>query len=129
MLSFRQSIDAILHLDEQLATNKQDASEETGAKTVEIPDDGVASETNVDGQKKSIASVYGPLKIKNHHRLHVDLTTLRVRMNRTMTMKSGRENVADIVELSHFVDLQWVLQGAHDDLLHTETFWNLVLKL
>ncbi|SPO20687.1 related to Serine protease [Ustilago trichophora] len=91
LLSFKQSIDVILYLDEQI-----DGSTVLGAALVEIPQDGVASTTNVDGEKKSIASVYGQVKIRNAARLHADLTTLK---------------------------------GAHDELLHTETFWDLILKL
>ncbi|CCF53845.1 uncharacterized protein UHO2_00936 [Ustilago hordei] len=91
LLSFKQSIDALLHLDEQLTIKPSLES-----VTVEIPQDGAASFTTVNGEKKPISSVYGKIRIRNADRLHADLTTLK---------------------------------GAHDDLLHTETFWNLILKL
>lgn len=90
LLSFKQSIDVLLHLDQQLSS--PDCSSET---VVEIPEDGLASTTLVNGDKKSIASVYGQVKIKASH-LYADLTTLK---------------------------------GGHDDLLHTETFWDLLLAL
>ncbi|CDS00697.1 related to Serine protease [Sporisorium scitamineum] len=89
LLSFKQSIDVLLHLDQQLSSSNSDGT------TVAIPEDGVASTTIVDGEK-SIASVYRDVKIRNASQLFADLTSLR---------------------------------AAHDDLLHTETFWNLLLDL
>lgn len=73
LLSFKQSIDVILHLDEQLTRDAASAG-----TAVEIPEDGIASTTLVNGAKKSLASVYGNIKIRNADRLHADLTTLRV---------------------------------------------------
>lgn len=72
LLSFKQSIDALLHLDEQLIGSTADAA------VVQIPHDGLASTTTVDGEKKSVASLYGKVAIKNSDRLHADLTTLKV---------------------------------------------------
>ncbi|SNX81437.1 related to Serine protease [Melanopsichium pennsylvanicum] len=91
LLSFKQSMDVIKHLDEQLSAGALHAG-----KAVDIPEDGIASLTNVDGVQKKVSDVYGKVVIKNSNRLHADLTTL---------------------------------SGAHDDLLHTEIFWNLILKL
>ncbi|TKY90156.1 hypothetical protein EX895_000154 [Sporisorium graminicola] len=91
LLSFKQSIDALLHLDQQLSTSRSGSD-----AIVTIPDDGLASTTLVDGDKKSIASIYPNVKIRNASRLFADLTSLR---------------------------------GAHDGLLHTETFWDLILAL
>ncbi|GAC96699.1 alpha/beta hydrolase fold protein [Pseudozyma hubeiensis SY62] len=91
LLSFKQSIDAVLHLDRQLSG---DAS--SGDASVEIPGDGLASTVVVDGEKRTIASVYGDVRIRSSDRLHVDLLSL---------------------------------SGAHDDLLHTETFWDLILGI
>lgn len=76
LLSFKQSIDVILHLDEQI-----DRSTALGGALVEIPEDGVASTTNVDGEKKSVASVYGQVEIRNAACLHADLTTLKVSLD------------------------------------------------
>ncbi|CBQ67521.1 related to Serine protease [Sporisorium reilianum SRZ2] len=89
LLSFKQSIDALLHLDTCLPPSDKPV-------TVTIPEDGVASTTTVDGEKKSIASLYPSVKIRNTAQLSADFTTL---------------------------------SGAHDGLLHTETFWNHILDL
>ncbi|ETS63386.1 hypothetical protein PaG_01667 [Moesziomyces aphidis] len=90
LLSFKQSLDIILHLDSKLSTAA------SASIPVVIPQDGNASTTEVQGEKKLLASLYADTSIKNANHLHADLTTLR---------------------------------GAHDDLLHTETFWNLILAL
>lgn len=72
LLSFKQSIDVLLHLDDQLSSGG------SGGTVVAIPEDGLASTTTVNGEKKSIASVYGSVKIRHAARLHADLTTLKV---------------------------------------------------
>ncbi len=44
---------------------------------VVIPQDGNASTTEVQGEKKLLASLYADTSIKNADQLHADLTTLR----------------------------------------------------
>ena len=74
LLSFKQSIDVLRHLDNQVSSPASSA----GTIRVQIPEDGVASVTTVDGEKKSIASMYGRVNIHNNAHLHADFVTLKV---------------------------------------------------
>lgn len=81
LLSFKQSLDIILHLDSKLSTAA------SASIPVVIPQDGNASTTEVHGEKKLLASLYADTSIKNASQLHADLTTLRVSVLRPCSMR------------------------------------------
>lgn len=122
LLSFKQTIDAILYLDDQLG-----GCMSSKATNIDIPKDGDASTTTVNGVKESVASVYGKVTIKSSDKLHADLITLRVSSRGCFWLM--RHDDCEQSDNSQINSITLTQQGKHDDLLHTETFWNLILQL